>query len=102
MTKEPPTPPEGFLAGQADERDVLRLQAQDALGRRIVLQPLQTPEPDLLGRLLDRGGYLLVQYRDRTSGYFWDLDTLRRLLQAARDGLTDVSLYDDGRITRES
>ena len=84
-----------------DERDVLRLQAEDALGRRIVLRPIQSPEPGLLGRLLDRGGYLLVEYRDRTSGYFWDLDALRAVLRAACEGKTNLTLYEDGRTADE-
>ena len=99
---EPPAARNGSLLREPDERDVLRLEAQDALGRRIVLQPLQAPEPDLLGRVLDRSGYLLVQYRDRTAGYFWDLDALRQVLLVVLEGKTNVSLYEDGRIIEET
>jgi hypothetical protein len=81
-----------------DERDVLRLQAEDALGRRIVLRAIKTPEPGLLGRITDRGAYLLVEYRDETSGYFWDLDALREVLRLAREGKRNVSVYEDGRM----
>jgi hypothetical protein len=84
-----------------DERDALRLEAQDALGRRIVLRALQWPDPALLGRLTERPGYLLVEYRDRVGGYFWDLDALREVLRHARAGKRNVSIYEDGRLVED-
>ena len=85
-----------------DERDTLCLEAQDALGRRIVLRAIQAPDPALLGRLTDRPGYLLVEYRDRVGGYFWDLDALRLVLAQARAGKRNVSIYEDGRIVEDN
>jgi hypothetical protein len=85
-----------------DERDALCLEAQDALGLRIVLRVIQAPDPALLGRLSDRPGYLLVEYRDRVGGYFWDLDALRLVLGHARAGKRNVSIYEDGRIVEDN
>jgi hypothetical protein len=85
-----------------DERDVLRLETQDALGRRIVLRAIQAPDPALLGRLTERPGYLLVEYRDRVGGYFWDLDALREVLRRAREGRRNVSIYEEGRIGEDN
>ena len=99
---EPPTLPNGSLASEPDEREVLRLQAEEAMGRRIVVRAIQSPDPTLIGRISERGGYLLVEYRDRTSGYFWDLDALRTVLEAARGGKKNVSIYEDGRIDDEN
>ena len=99
---EPPTLPNGFLDSEPDEREVLRLQAEDAMGRRIVLRAIQSPDPTLIARISERGGYLLVEYRDRTSGYFWDLDALRTVLEAARGSKKNVSIYEDGRIDDEN
>jgi hypothetical protein len=85
-----------------DERDALRLETQDALGVPIVLRAIQTPDPALLGRLTERPGYLLVEYRDRIGGYFWDLDALREVLRLAREGKRNVSVYEDGRIVEDN
>ena len=98
---ESPTRFEGLEQGEPDEREVLRVQAEDALGRRMVLRAIQSPDPGLVGRISERGGYLLVEYRDRTSGYFWDLDALRMVLDVARGGRKNVSIYEDGRIVDE-
>ena len=85
-----------------DEREVLRLEAQDALGLRIVLRAVQWSDSVLLGRIAERPGYLLVEYRDRIGGYFWDLDALREVLRLTREGKRNVSLYEDGRIVEDN
>lgn len=87
---------------EADEREVLRLEAQDAVGRRLVLRAIQDPDPRLLGRITDRGSYLLVEYRDAVSGYFWDLDALRNLLGRVRAGEKNISVYEDDRPEADS
>lgn len=84
-----------------DERDVLRAEAEATLRRRIVLRAVKAPEPGFLGRITDRGRYLLVEYRDETSGYFWDLDVLRKVLRRACAGECEVTLYEGGRTVPE-
>ncbi len=82
---------------QVDEREVLRLEAQHAVARRLVLRAIQDPDPRLVGRITDRGRYLLVEYRDAMSGYFWDLDALRAVLRHVRAGEKNVSVYEQDR-----
>lgn len=84
-----------------DERDVLRAEAENILGRRIVLRAVHAPEPTFLGRITDRGPYLLIEYRDETSGYFWDLDVLRTVLGRACAGECGITLYEGGRTVPE-
>jgi len=46
------------------------------------------------GRISSRPGYLLLEYRDETAGYFWDCDIIRELLELVRQGHRDFVLYD--------
>ena len=79
-----------------EERERLRRQAEQDLGLRVVLRPVQSPEPAFRGRLSRRPGYLLVEYADRTAGYFWDLDLLRELLDHARAGRHELTVWEGG------
>jgi len=83
-------------AERTEERERLRRQAERDLGLPVVLRPVQTPEPAFRGRLSRRRGYLLVEYADRTAGYFWDLDLLRELLDHARAGRQELTVWEGG------
>ena len=48
-------------ANRPEERECLRRQAERDLGLRVVLRPVQTPEPAFRGRLSRRAGYRLVE-----------------------------------------
>lgn len=87
-----------------DETEALRLETELATGLRLVLRGVQFAERGLQGRITRRPGYVLVEYRDETSGYFWDLDVLCRLLAMVAEhaprlacGATLV-LHEDGHL----
>ena len=69
-------------------------EVEQATGERIVLRGVKTPDPSLRGRISSRPGYLLLEYRDETAGYFWHHDIIRELLALIRQGQRDFVLYD--------
>ena len=69
-------------------------EVEEAIGKPIVLRGIKTPDPSVRGRISSRPGYLLLEYRDETAGYFWHHDIIRELLERLRQGERDVVLYD--------
>jgi len=69
-------------------------EVEHATGERIVLRGIKTPDPTVRGRISSRPGYLLLEYRNETAGYFWDCDIIRELLALVRQGHRDFVLYD--------
>jgi len=69
-------------------------EVEQTTGERIVLRGIKTPDPSVRGRISSRPGYLLLEYRDETAGYFWDCDIIRELLELVRQGQHDFVLYD--------
>jgi len=69
-------------------------EVEQATGQRIVLRGIKTPNPTVRGRISSRPGYLLLEYRDETAGYFWHHDIIRELLALVRQGQHDFVLYD--------
>lgn len=79
-----------------DEWERLRAETEQIIGERLVLRPVKVSEPGFRGRLTQRPGYLLVEYRDETSGYFWDLDALREMLRYVCQGRRNLTVLDNG------
>jgi hypothetical protein len=71
-------------------------EVEQTIGKPIVLRAVRTPEPELRGRLVSRPGYVVLEYRDDTAGYFWDHDIIRELLARLRQGERDCVLRDEG------
>ena len=69
-------------------------EVEQATGECIVLRGVKTPDPSVRGRISSRPGYLLLEYRDETAGYFWDSDIIKELLERLRQGERDFVLYD--------
>ncbi len=69
-------------------------EVEEDIGHRIVLRSVRPPEREFRGRIVSRGGYLLLEYHDETAGYFWDHDIIRELLALVREGYRDFVLYD--------
>lgn len=74
--------------------DRLREQVERQIGKPVTLRGIQSPELEFRGRITDRPGYILLEYRDEPAGYFWHYDTIRRLLTLAAEGQRNVTLYE--------
>jgi hypothetical protein len=73
-------------------REVAALEGQ--IGRRIALRAVREPDPSFRGRISERPGYLLVEYRDDTAGYFWHYDIIEELLRHLSRGSRSVMLCE--------
>ena len=69
-------------------------EVEEAIGKPIVLRAIHTPEQEVRGRISSQAGYLLLEYRDETAGYFWHHDIIRELLELVRQGCRDLVVYD--------
>ncbi len=69
-------------------------EVEQQIGKRIVLRGIKTPDPTFRGCISSRPGYLLLEYRDETAGYFWDCDIMKELLGLVRRGHRDFVLCD--------
>lgn len=81
--------------------ETLFREAETAIGKPIVLRAVRTPERELRGRIVSRAGYLLVEYRDDTAGYFWHHDIIKQLLKLVRQGYEDFTVYDWDLVRRD-
>ncbi len=57
-----------------------------ALGKRLIVRRVRTPEPELRGYVEIRPSSVLVEYCEEQPGYFWGYELLERLLQWVEQG----------------
>jgi len=59
---------------------------EQRLGQRLILRGVRDPDPLWRGRISWRPGYVLLEYRDATPGFFWHHDIIRELLDLVEQG----------------
>jgi len=68
---------------------------EQCLNKRIILRGQHSAEPLWRGRITERPSYFLLEYRDDTAGFFWDVDIICELLQLLEEGFTEIELYEE-------
>jgi len=63
-------------------------------GRLVVLRGAHWPDPGLRGRLSQRAGAIVLEYRDDVAGFFWHYDLIAELLDHAERGHLEATLRD--------
>lgn len=63
-------------------------------GKRIVLRGMRTTNAHFRGRLIERNGYIVLQYRDDRPGYFWHYEIIEELLDLVEKQSGSITLYD--------
>lgn len=63
-------------------------------GRPILLRAARWPDARLRGRISQRAGALVLEYRDDGAGYFWHLDIISELLDYVEQGHFEVALHE--------
>ena len=69
------------------------------IGRRIIVRGAKWPDPSLRGRVSERAGAIIIEYRDDVAGYFWHIDIISELLDHVEQGHFEISLTDRPRRT---
>ncbi len=63
-------------------------------GKRIVLRGVRTNNAQFRGRLVERNGYIVIEYRDDKPGYFWHYEIIEELLDLVEKGSRNIILYE--------
>ncbi len=63
-------------------------------GKRIVLRGVRTNNAQFRGRLVERNGYIVIEYRDDKPGYFWHYEIIEELLDLVEKGSCNIILYE--------
>lgn len=72
-----------------------------ALGKRLIVRAVHTPEPELRGYVEVRPGSVLIEYSEAEPGYFWGYELLERLLTWVEGGGGSTYFYEvGGRLVR--
>jgi hypothetical protein len=66
----------------------------ETTGRPVLVLSRHWPDPRLRGRVTQRAGALVLEYRDEGAGYFWHLDLIAELLSYVEQGHLQISLHD--------
>ena len=75
-----------------DQR-IQRIEART--GKRLILRSVRTRSAAFRGRVAERRGHIIVEFRDENPGYFWNHDVIRELLTCIEKGIgRTVTLYD--------
>ena len=74
-------------------------EAERRAGRRIIVRGAKWPDPSLRGRVSQRAGAIIIEYRDDVAGYFWHIDIINELLDHVEEGRFEISLFDRPRRT---
>lgn len=76
-------------------------QIEAALGKRLIVRGVHTPEPELRGYVEVRPGSVLIEYSEAQPGYFWGYETLERLLDWVEGDGGSAYFYEvEGRLVR--
>lgn len=69
-------------------------------GRAIILRAARWPDANLRGRISQRAGALVLEYRDDGAGYFWHLDIISELLDYVDQGYFEIELREAEDVSR--
>jgi len=62
------------------------------IGQRIVIKGVREIDPDIKGRVVQKPGYVLLEYNDELPGFFWHFETIEKLLDLIERGERDTVL----------
>ena len=68
---------------------------EELCGKRIVLRGVRTSNKHFRGRLVERNGYIVLEYRDDQPGYFWHYKIIEELLDLVEKRSGNIILYED-------
>jgi len=86
--------PAGVIAGLPEPLEEKRRQVEFVLGRPVVIKQVKREDPDFRGRLRVSEGRLVIEYQVAQPGYFWEVETIERLLLLALAGKTNFTLRE--------
>lgn len=83
------------------DRRIAAIEA--ALGKRLIVRGVHTPEPELRGYVEVRPSSIVIEHSEAQPGYFWGYELLERLLDWVEQGGGSAYFYEvNGRLVRVS
>jgi hypothetical protein len=81
------------------EIDARIAQVEAALGKRLIVRTVRTPEPEFRAWVQVRPSSVIIEYVEELPGYFWGFELLERLLEWVERGGGSAWFYEqDGRL----
>jgi len=78
-------------------------QVEEAVGKRLIVRSIRTPEPEFRGWVEVRPSAVVIEYVEELPGYFWGFGLLERLLEwVESDGGSAWFYEQDRRLVRIS
>jgi len=71
-------------------------QVEAAIGRRLIVRTVRTPEPEFRGWVQVRPSAVVIEYVEELPGYFWGFELLERLLDWVEAGGCTAWFYEQG------
>jgi len=71
-------------------------QVEAAIGRRLIVRTVRTPEPEFRGWVQVRPSAVVIEYVEELPGYFWGFELLERLLEWVEAGGGTAWFYEHG------
>lgn len=78
------------------EIDARIAQVEAAVGRRLIVRTVRTPEPEFRGWVQVRPSAVVIEYVEELPGYFWGFELLERLLDWVETGGGTAWFYEQG------
>ena len=76
-------------------------QVEDAIGKRLIVRSVTTPEPEFRGWVEVRPLAVVVEYVEELPGYFWGFELLEKLLRWVEAGGGSAWFYEqNGKLVR--
>jgi len=69
-------------------------QVEAAMGRRLIVRTVRTPEPEFRGWVQVRPSAVIIEYVEELPGYFWGFELLERLLEWVESGGGTAWFYE--------
>jgi len=78
------------------EIDARIAQVEAAVGRRLIVRTVRTPEPEFRGWVQVRPSAVVIEYVEELPGYFWGFELLEHLLDWVEAGGGTAWFYEQG------
>jgi hypothetical protein len=81
--------------------DARIVQVEQALGKRLIVRSVATPEPEFRAWVEVRPSAVVIEYVEELPGYFWGFELLEHLLAYVAVGGGTAFFYEhEGRLVR--
>lgn len=71
-----------------------KTRIEKKIGRPVIVRLVRKDDPSLLGTIYRRGRNVIIEYNDRTPGFFWHEEGIARLLAYVENGVEALTIRE--------